>query len=374
MRALVCHKWGDPTIPRAEGGVLGVEDVPAPSVVLPDGVRVKVTCASINFADVLLVRNLYQEKPALPFTPGGEFCGIIEELGLNVKKTKAFQIGQTVAGVVVGGGAMAEQLVVPNASTSIFPVPNNISPAAAASFPIAYGTAYLALVHRARIWPGSKVVILGAGGGVGYAAVQIAKALGCKVVAVCRGVEKRKACLDAGADVCLDSDTLHNVKTNPHNQPHVEETFTHLPSAVKTAFKGELADVLFDPIGGAGFTKGISSLKWGAHALVIGFASGVIPKLPLNIALVKNITVHGVYWGAHAAKDPITMARCTQEVGSLLARGMLSPKVDVNAAAPLEDAWKTFHALEHRRVVGKSVVVVGGMDEAFGVGGVRSRL
>ena len=139
MRALVCREWGDPTKSRAEGGVLGVEDVPPPGRVPPRGIRVRVICASLNFADCLLVRNLYQEKPALPFTPGGEFCGAVLELGAELQKGGPFRVGQVVAGAVVGGGAMAEELVVPDASASAFVVPAGISPAAASSF--------LSLIH-----------------------------------------------------------------------------------------------------------------------------------------------------------------------------------------------------------------------------------
>lgn len=377
MRALVCREWGDPTKSRAEGGVLGVEDVPAPSRVPPRGIRVRVICASLNFADCLLVRDRYQEKPALPFTPGGEFCGTVLELGAEIRTSGAFRVGQTVAGAVIGGGAMAEELVVPDASAA-FVVPAGISPAVASSFPIAYGTAYMALAQRARIGPGTKVLILGAGGGVGLAAVQIAKALGARVVAVARGGDKTRACLDAGADACLDSDALHasssstdksettqsgkTGKTAPFRTR--EETFELLPSATRRAFGGALADVLFDPVGGAAFSRGLSSLRWGGQALVIGFASGVIPNLPLNVALVKNVTVHGVYWGAHAAKDPNAMARCGSEVAGLLKRRKLAPKVDVSAMAPLESAHVLFRALEERRVVGKAVVVVSGQEEA----------
>lgn len=362
MRALVCREWGDPTKSRAEGGVLNVEDVPIPSRVPPRGIRVRVICASLNFADCLLVRNLYQEKPALPFTPGGEFCGTVLELGAELEREKTFEVGQVVAGAVIGGGAMAEELVVPDASTSVFIVPAGISPAAASSFPIAYGTAYMALAQRARVGPGTRVLVLGAGGGVGLAAVQVAKALGAVVVAVARGGEKVAACRAAGADACIDSDTLHG-KRSGHSRG--EETFESLPSATRRAFGNAApADVLFDPIGGAAFHAGLSSLRWGGQALVIGFASGTIPKMPLNIALVKNITTHGVYWGAHAAKDPIALARCAREVGGLLARGLLAPKVDASAMAPLESAHRAFAALEGRHVVGKAVVVVSGEEEA----------
>ena len=216
MRALVCREWGDPTKSRAEGGVLGVEDVPPPGRVPPRGIRVRVICASLNFADCLLVRNLYQEKPALPFTPGGEFCGAVLELGAELQKGGPFRVGQVVAGAVVGGGAMAEELVVPDASASAFVVPAGISPAAASSFPIAYGTAYMALAQRARVGPGTRVLVLGAGGGVGLAAVQIAKALGAVVVAVARGAAKVEACRAAGADACLDSDALHASSDTKH--------------------------------------------------------------------------------------------------------------------------------------------------------------
>ena len=366
MRALVCREWGDPTKSRAEGGVLGVEDVPAPSRVPARGIRVRVVCASLNFADCLLVRNLYQEKPELPFTPGGEFCGTVLELGAALEDEGTFEVGQTVAGAVIGGGAMAEELVVPDASASAFVVPAGISPAAASSFPIAYGTAYMALAQRARVGPGTKTLVLGAGGGVGLAAVQVAKALGAVVVAVARGDDKVAACHAAGADVCLDSDALHGTSdgTSPRHSRR-EETFESLPSATRRAFgNGALADVLFDPVGGAAFRAGVSSLRWGGQALVIGFASGAIPKMPLNVALVKNITVHGVYWGAHATKDPVAMARCAREVGGLLARGSLAPRVDASATAPLEEAHRAFAALERRRVVGKAVVVVSGEEEA----------
>lgn len=285
---------------------------------------------------------------------------------------------------------MAEELVVPDASASAFVVPAGISPAAASSFPIAYGTAYMALAQRARVGPGTRVLVLGAGGGVGLAAVQIAKALGAVVVAVARGAAKVEACRAAGADACLDSDALHASSDTKHTKPRSgietnetngtpaprhastslkrkkkKETFESLPSATRAAFgEGNLADVLFDPVGGAAFHRGLSSIRWGGQALVIGFASGAIPALPLNVALVKNITVHGVYWGAHAAKDPGAMARCAREVGGLLARGSLVPKVDVSATAPLARAHRAFAALEQRRVVGKAVVVVSGEEEA----------
>ena len=257
------------------------------------------------------MRNLYQEKPALPFTPGGEFCGAVLELGAELQKGGPFRVGQVVAGAVVGGGAMAEELVVPDASASAFVVPAGISPAAASSFPIAYGTAYMALAQRARVGPGTRVLVLGAGGGVGLAAVQIAKALGAVVVAVARGAAKVEACRAAGADACLDSDALHASSDTKHTnvyQKKRKETFESLPSATRAAFGREISPTCCSTPWATRFTAGLSSIRWGGQALVIGFASGSIPALPLNVALVKNITVHGVYWGAHAAKDPGAIA------------------------------------------------------------------
>ena len=212
------------------------------------------------------------------------------------------------------------------------------------------------------------MLVLGAGGGVGLAAVQIAKALGAVVVAVARGAAKVEACRAAGADACLDSDALHASSDTKHSNVYQKKEGDVRVAPVGDARRvrrGNLADVLFDPVGGDAFHRGLSSIRWGGQALVIGFASGSIPALPLNVALVKNITVHGVYWGAHAAKDPGAMKRCAREVGGLLARGSLVPKVDVSATAPLERAHRAFAALERRRVVGKAVVVVSGEEEAM---------
>lgn len=387
MRALVCREWGDPTKSRAEGGVLGVEDVPPPGRVPPRGIRVRVICASLNFADCLLVRNLYQEKPALPFTPGGEFCGAVLELGAELQKGGPFRVGQVVAGAVVGGGAMAEELVVPDASASAFVVPAGISPAAASSFPIAYGTAYMALAQRARVGPGTRVLVLGAGGGVGLAAVQIAKARGALVVACAKGDAKRVACADAGADAVVDVAKLPGEYGGTPFRDAVFEAFEALESSkrrsnrsgggVSKVSKG--ADVVFDPVGGDAFASAIKCARWGARVLVVGFASGRIPRLPLNLALVKNLTVHGVYWGAHAVRDPGTLARSTAEALGMAARGIATPRVD--ARTPLERAWEAFAALERREVVGKVVIAMGKDIESTtptadpgGRGGVRSRL
>ena len=229
MRALVCRE-GRPDEVARRGRRARRGGRSPPGRVPPRGIRVRVICASLNFADCLLVRNLYQEKPALPFTPGGEFCGAVLELGAELQKGGPFRVGQVVAGAVVGGGAMAEELVVPDASASAFVVPAGISPAAASSFPIAYGTAYMALAQRARVGPGTRVLVLGAGGGVGLAAVQIAKASAPSWSPRPRRGESR-GCRAAGADACLDSDALHASSDTKHTNVYQKkkETFESAP-------------------------------------------------------------------------------------------------------------------------------------------------
>ena len=274
--------------------------------------RVRVHAAGLNFADLLMVAGQYQEKPSLPFIPGGEFAGIITEVGEDVLRSRVFRVGQAVAGVVTGGGAMADEAVIPTRSPGCLPVPDGMTLEQAAAFPVAYGTSHVALVHRANVGPGDRVLVLGAAGGVGLAAVQIAKARGAAVVAVATGAEKMAACRAAGADHCLDASALVSDDTRAGSNPDLGPTptpnarpYAGLKSAVARAFGDDRGvDALFDPVGDDAFAEGFRAVRWGGHALVIGFACGKIPKLPLNLALVKNVTVHGVYWGAHATRSP----------------------------------------------------------------------
>ena len=183
---------------------MAVEDVPSPRCPA-DGVKVRVDAASLDFADVLMVQGSYQEKPRMPFIPGGECAGVVTESGADVRGLK---VGDRVAGVTMGGGAMAEECVIPE--RMCFPVPAGVSLAQAAAFPVAFGTAHLALTRYARVTPGQTVLVLGAAGGVGLAAVQVAKALGAVVVAVANGAGKMGALEDAGADHRIDASTLHS--------------------------------------------------------------------------------------------------------------------------------------------------------------------
>ena len=390
MRALVCRTLGDATRPPERGGALAVETLPSPHPdgLPPRGVRVRVHAAGLNFADLLMVAGQYQEKPSLPFIPGGEFAGIITEVGEDVLRSRVFRVGQAVAGVVTGGGAMADEAVIPDAFAGCLPVPDGMTLEQAAAFPVAYGTSHVALVHRANVGPGDRVPVLGAAGGVGLAAVQIAKARGAVVVAVATGAEKVAACRAAGADHCLDASALVPDQTragsnsNPNKKTKTNESIAPDPNArpyagLKSAVGRALGDdrgvdVLFDPVGGDAFSEGFRAVRWGGHALVIGFACGKIPKLPLNLALVKNVTVHGVYWGAHATREPETLARSFRDLARMAAEGRLD--VSVSHAFPLERAWEAFEALAKRKAVGKVVVTTGAGGGEGGGGGGRSRL
>ena len=359
MRAVLCRALGDPTKPRDAGGALAVENVPSPRCPR-DGVKVKVEAAALNFADLLMVKGEYQEKPRLPFIPGGEFAGVVTECGANVRS--GVKIGDRVAGVTMGGGAMAEETVA-NAA-SVFPVPDGVTLEQAAAFPVAFGTAHLALTRYARVTKGSTVLILGAAGGVGLAAVQIAKALGCVVVAAANGVRKMDALRDAGADHCIDASLLHSADGGGIRAGRRDD-YAGLKRAVARALNGggdglksfKGVDVLLDPVGGDGFTQGLRCVRWGGKVMVLGFASGIVPKLPLNLPLVKNIAVHGVYWGAHAVKDPKSMRESLADALGMLADGRCVVKVSDTFG--MDDAYAGFKTLAERRAVGKVVVAPG---------------
>ena len=260
--------------------------------------------------------------------------------------------GHKVAGFT-NGGAFAEEIVINHAAC--FPIPSGVDMRQAAAFPVAYGTSHVALVHRARLHEGQSVLVLGAAGGVGMAAVQIAKAVGAKVVAVARGEDKIQALREAGAEQVIDSANLGGKSLK-------ELVMSEFPNGV---------DVLYDPVGGASFKEGLRCLRWGGHALVIGFASGEIPRLPMNLALVKNLTVHGVYWGAHAVKDKATLVGSLRALVRMLGKGQLP--VRISAQDPMDCAHEAFGHLASRRAIGKVVIDVRrGAD--VGAGGGMAKL
>jgi sacsin len=302
-------------------------------------VRISVHAASLNFADALVVQGLYQEKPCLPFVGGGELSGTVQEIGSAVTNVA---VGDRVLAVLPRFGAFAESVTC--RASDCFPLPSGLSLEAAAALPVAYGTAHLSLVHRCGLRAGQTVLVLGAAGGVGIAAVQIAMALGAKVVAVARGVRKLAALRAEGADVVIDSDALSG------------------PGALKRELaaagvkKG--VDIVFDPVGGDALAEAMKCCAWGAQLAIIGFASGKIPKLPANALLVKNLTAHGIYWGSYAQHRPAVLRDSLSELLAMAAEGKLS--VRVSHALPMERAHEAFAALLGRETIGKAVLVMGG--------------
>jgi NADPH2:quinone reductase len=334
IKALVCDKLGDPSSSKSFD-VLKVKQIPAPHLP-PNCVRIKILASALNFADSLQIQGKYQEVAKPPFVPGAEVSGVISEIGLDVRNLK---VGDTVC-AVTAGGAFAEETVAQ--AISVVKIPASSDVENAAGLPVAFGTAWMALRDRANVQPGQIVVILGAAGGVGLAAVQISKILGATVIAVARGESKMFALKFAGADICIDLS---------------RHTIEELPILIKKAAPKEGVDVVFDPVGGPFFTAGFKSLKWGGQIIIVGFASGKIPAIPANIALVKNITIHGLYWGANKEKDPALYRRSLEEVAKLYAGGDIF--VHVSHKYSLEQGKEAFSVLMNRGAIGKLLLVPG---------------
>lgn len=329
VKALVCEKLGNPAL--ADISVLKVSKIAAPYLP-PNCVRIRVVAAGLNFADALQIQGQYQERPALPFVPGSECSGIVTEVGRDVRSIKP---GDRVV-AVTQNGAFAEEVVAPGLST--VKVPSSCDIEAAAGLPVAFGTAWMALHDRANVTPGQTVLILGAGGGVGLAAVQISKILGAKVIAVARGSSKMAALKAAGADVCVDM-----------NGKKAEE----LKGLMSQRMHGKAAkvDVLFDPVGGALFTEAFKMMAWGGHVVIVGFASGKIPSIPANIALVKALTISGIYWGKTMKENPTAFRQSLESVARLFAGGDIF--VNVSHKYSLEEAREGFSVLMNREIIGK---------------------
>ena len=317
MRGFLLEKFGD--APR-------VRDVEAPEPG-PGEVLLEIAACGLNFADLLMAKGTYQETPEPPFVLGMEVCGTVRALGEGVTSPA---VGERV--VVFGGqGGLATQGIFPAALCR--KVPTTMSDEIAAGFQVAYGTSHLALTRRARLQPGETLLVLGAAGGVGLTAVEVGKALGARVVAVARGAEKCQIAAKAGADLVLDSENCD------------------VTAEVK-AFGG--ADVVYDPVGGAGFTAALKACNREARVLVIGFASGDLPKLPANILLVKNITVIGFYWGGYLKFNPEALLSSLSELMDWHAEGRLSPHV--SHVLPLDQAQDALDLLATRKSTGKVVV------------------
>ena len=293
-------------------------------------VRVRVTAAGVNFVDALLVQGLYQIKPPLPFVPGGETVGIVTELGEGVT---SHSLGDRVL-ITSGFGGFATEMI--SAASRAVIVPPSLTDGQAATFMQSYMTAYFALVHRAKMQPGQWLLVLGAGGGVGLAAVDVGRALGLKVIAAASSAAKREMAQSRGAVAVIDSSS-DDVKARAKE------------------ISGDGVDAVYDPIGGKLGEECLRSLREDGQFIVIGFASGDIPKLPANQVLLRNRRVTGVDWGAWVGRNPAENQALVLQVLAKIAGGELNPVEPVSY--PFEQAAQALADQQQRNVVGKAVLI-----------------
>ncbi len=296
-------------------------------------VRVAIKAASLNFPDLLIVQGKYQIKPPLPFVPGAEFAGVIEAIGEGVKH---LAVGTHVAGFAGTGGFGTHTVC---SAFTLMPLPPVFNFEDAAAFLCTYGTTYHGLMDRAALKAGETVLVLGAAGGVGTAAIQIAKAAGAKVIAAASTDEKCALCQELGADATINYTTQN------------------LRDELKTITEGKGPDVVYDPVGGELTEQAFRSIAWRGRHLVIGFANGVIPALPLNLALLKGASVMGVFWGEFAKREPQNNAACLMQLAAWYMEGKIKPVVEHKL--PMSQLKEAFALMGSHQVRGKVVLVNG---------------
>lgn len=322
MKAILCKELGLPS-----KLVLEEIDAPTPS---EKEVLVEVKACSVNFPDTLIIQGLYQFKPALPFSPGSDISGIVRAVGSKVKHVK---VGDEVFGLIPHGG-YAEQALVP--ANSCFPKHPVMSHELAASFVMAYGTSYHALKDRAKLQEGETLLVLGASGGVGLAAVELGKLMGAKVIAAASTDEKLALCKEKGADETIN---------------YLEED---LKSRVKELTGGKGVDVVYDPVGGNFSEAALRATAWEGRFLVVGFPAG-IAKIPLNLPLLKGCQIVGVFWGSFAMRDPKKNMQNSMELIQFLSKGKLNPHIDKTYT--LAEAPQALQDMMDRKVKGKIVIM-----------------
>jgi NADPH2:quinone reductase len=297
----------------------------------PGEVRVAIRAASLNFPDLLVVQGKYQFKPALPFVPGAEFAGVVDALGEGVSQ---LTVGQPVMSVAVTGGFATHVCA---QAGRIVPAPDGMPFEDAAAFLMTYGTSHHALIDRAALRSGETVLVLGAAGGVGTAAVQIAKAAGARVIAAVSSDEKVALCRSIGADEAVNYSSAN------------------LRDALKSLTGGRGPDVVYDPVGGDVAEPAFRSIAWRGRYLVVGFAQGEIPSLPLNLPLLKGASIVGVYWGDFVRREPQAFARALAELARWYGAGRVKPVLD--RVLPMAELAEAFARMATRRALGKIVLV-----------------
>ena len=298
-------------------------------------VLVEIQAASLNFPDLLIVQNKYQTKPPLPFVPGSEYAGVVRAVGDGVKH---IQVGQMVA-CMAGTGGFGTHAVV-NAALCM-PLPPGFPAVDAAAFGLIYATSWHALMDRGALKAGETVLVLGAAGGVGTSAIQIAKAAGARVIAAASTDEKCELCTHQGADVTINY-SVHTPKEG-------------LREAIKQATNSKGPDVIYDPVGGDFAEPAFRSIAWRGRYLVVGFASGPIPSLPLNLTLLKGASIVGVFWGDFARREPQANAQMMQTLAGMYAKGEVKPVID--QTLPMRDLHQAYAIMGSRSVKGKLVLV-----------------
>jgi NADPH2:quinone reductase len=325
MKAVLCKQFGPPE-------ALVFQELPSPRP--GDGeVVITVKAASVNFPDVLIIQNKYQFKPPLPFSPGSELAGVVKEVGAGVQGWRA---GDRVMAFTTYG-AFAEE--VKTEAGRLLHIPDGMSFVQAAAFVLTYGTTDHALRDRGALAAGETLLVLGAAGGVGLAAVEVGKALGARVIACASSDDKLAVCRSHGADATINYAT------------------EDLRERIKALTGGHGADVIYDPVGGPYSEPAFRSIAWRGRHLVVGFAAGEIPKLPLNLALLKGASVVGVFWGDFARREPARFAESVKQLTKWYAQGRLKPHV--SQTFPLEKAAEALKAMAARQVKGKVVLTVG---------------
>ncbi len=322
MKALLCTHYGTPDD-------LTIEDIADP-VAKPGEAVVEVKAAALNFFDTLIIAGKYQTKPAMPFSPAAEFAGVVQSVGPDVTSVK---VGDRVLGYL-GYGAARQRVAAP--ADRLVPIPDALDFDRAAGLCVTYGTTLHALKDRAHLREGETLAVLGASGGVGLAAVELGKAMGARVIACASSDDKLAFAKQHGADDGINYAT------------------DDLKEALRRVTGGKGVDVIYDPVGGAYAEQALRSIAWKGRFLVVGFAAGEIPKIPLNLALLKGCDIVGVFWGSFVERDPAGHRGNTRQILDWVVAGKLS--AHVQAVYPLADAANALKALAARKVMGKIVL------------------
>lgn len=324
MKAVLCKVYGPPES-------LVIEDV-EPLKPGPGQVVVSVKACGVNFPDTLIIEGKYQFKPALPFSPGGEVAGVVKQLGEGVK---GVSLGDRVISFT-GWGGFAEEVLAE--AKALIPIPEPMDFVTASAFVMVYGTSHYALKDRAKIQPGETLLVMGAAGGVGLAAVELGKAMGARVIAAASSEEKLAVCRAHGADECIN---------------YASED---LKERIKALTTGKGVDVIYDPVGGKYSEIALRGMAWEGRYLVVGFAAGDIPRIPLNLTLLKGCSIMGVFWGSFTSRDPQRNQAHLRELMAWYLDGKIRPHI--SATYPLERVADALNDMLARRITGKAVLLI----------------